>query len=83
MLTVTDNNMEKFLNLVKTIVEKVKFKKNRRKVSNVTPWLNSDYKKAKEELRILGKNNQRTHKDPSLRKILTQKEKEISNVNMG
>ena len=79
ILTATDtvNILEKFQDLVKTIVQEGDFKRKRRKISNDAPWFDSDCKKAKEEVRVAGKNIQVTPKDPSLRKILTEKKKEF------
>ena len=71
------NVLNKFQNLIKSIVEEGNFKRRSKKKSNDAPWFDNDCKKAKEEILIAGKNIKVTPTDPSLRKILTEKKKEF------
>ena len=78
MLNAPDANvLNKFQNLIKSIVEEGNFKRRSTKISNDAPWFDNDCKKAKEEILIAGKNIQVTPTDPSLRQILTEKKKEF------
>ena len=71
------NILENVQSLIKTVVSEGKFKKTNKNVTddNDAPWFDEDCKKAKEDIKKVGKNIQRTPTDPSLRKILTEKEK--------
>ena len=77
ILSTPDTNiLEKFQNLIKTVVEEGKFRKeNRKKRCDDAPWFDKDCKEAKLEIKKAGKNIQNAPSDPSLRKILTDKKK--------
>ena len=71
------NVLEKFQNIVKSVVEEGNFRKSKKKVSNDAPWFDKDCRKSKEEIRVAGKNIQNNPRDLSLRKVLTEKKKEF------
>ena len=71
------NVLEKFQNLVSTVVKEGKFKKRKKKTSNDAPWFDADCRKGKDEIKVAGKNVQSTPKDMSLRKVLSDKKKEF------
>ena len=77
------NILEKFQNIVKSVVAEGKFEKSRRKTSNDAAWFDKDCRESKEEIRVAGKNIQRNPKDPSLRKVLTEKKKEFRKLING
>ena len=71
------NVLEKFQNLMKSVIEEGKFKKRKKKDSGDAPWFDADCIKSKKAVTEAGKIVQRNPKDLSLRKVLGDKKKDF------